>query len=98
MARTEQKWGCRMKIAVYDNGGETVDRYTFVPLSAKHYPPYWTRHGYMYTALACDETPTHPMGFSQFTECQRGRHLGKRIPLASLPPALRAHVVARLAP
>lgn len=78
-------------IGIWDNGGETCDRYT-VALDPKSYPE---RAGYV-AMLGLSSDPTSPLGFSQFTTGQCGPHLGKRISWAKLPEHIRAHVAARL--
>ena len=74
----------------YDNGGETIDRYTVV----------FTRLNTGYTNyLGMSGAPTHPQGF-----CQHGAsrdpidrpaygHLGKKIAFADLPAACQSVVL-----
>lgn len=78
-------------LRVYDNEGETFDRYTIV-LTRRQWP---ADRGF-YTCLGLSSYPTHPQGFSQFSECMLGKHLGKRIAWDALPEAIRAHVRARI--
>lgn len=83
----EPRW-----VRVYDNGGETADRYTVVYTGR--------RGGGIY--LGMNEHPTHPQGFGQHGEAPNGGridaprggwapairrscHLGKRIPWTDLP-------------
>jgi hypothetical protein len=73
---------------VYDNGGTSIDRYT-VCLEVSR----WEGHTALYTCLGCSEGGR---AFSQFSEAQEGRHLGKRVKLAALDPATRAHIESRL--
>jgi hypothetical protein len=85
-------------IAVYDNCGETIDRYTVV-LSQEYMP---TNRGSHYNCLALSEDPTSPLGFSQFSECvlltpiKETNHMGKRIRLTDLPKNVQKHVKERL--
>jgi hypothetical protein len=68
------------RIAVYDNGGKTADRYTVV---------YLDRPGHDKRVLEClgmSDRPFHPQGFGQHDCCIRGRYLGKRILFSDLPP------------
>lgn len=60
---------------IYDNGGETLDRYTiFLTAGSDDY-------------IAAD---TDGYGFYQHGEGgKRGRHLGKKVPFTSLSKALR---------
>jgi hypothetical protein len=73
---------------VYDNGGKTLDRYT-VCLEVSR----WEGHAAFYTCLGLSEGGR---AFSQFSEAQEGRHLGKRVKLDSLDAATRQHIVNRL--
>jgi hypothetical protein len=75
---------------IYDNGGETCDRYTVLTT----WPENPTG---CYMALGLSDNPTHPQGFSQWTAAMPGRHLGKRVPWAEVPEHIRVHVVARMA-
>ncbi len=69
-----------MKIyRVYDNGGETFDRYTV----------YLAGRGQVYcgvrTCVMMSEKPTHPQGICQHGTGVVGRHNGRKIGLADLP-------------
>ena len=68
-------------IGIYDNGGETFDRYTVV------YDVYETNipSEEMLLCLGMSENPFHPQGFCQHSSCQDGAHLGKSIELTDLP-------------
>lgn len=70
---------------VYDNGGETLDRFTVFPWPGE------------LTFLGLDR---RGRGFSQWGELppgvEPGPHLGKRIPFDNLDPATRAHILARV--
>ena len=87
-----------MKFKVYDNGGATADRYTIVPVSAKHYPSEWKHGARLYSCLGCNNYPEHPQGVSMFSECVLGRYLGKRIEFEALPANVQAHALSRLLP
>lgn len=84
-------------IRVYDNGGETFDRYTVVYTGRYRRNP---RDGYQYVGMS--EHPFHPQGFGQHGETRdrpcdyaehsnhvppvgKSCHLGKRITFADLP-------------
>jgi hypothetical protein len=75
------------RIRIYDNGGKTVDRYTFVfpSLDVPHNNDYY----------GSSENPFHPQGFGQYAgnyPCSNNRnyrHLGKLIPPESLPEQAR---------
>lgn len=79
-------------IRVYDNGGATLDRYTVVidgeDWDADAQPGFKSMLG----------LNTGGLGFSQFTEGQEGRHLGKAITFDALDEATRRHIAARLLP
>ena len=69
-----------MKIhSIYDNGGETADRYTV----------YYSGRGSIDNGLrACvgmSGSPFHPQGFGQHGYGQPGKHNGKRMDFQSLP-------------
>ena len=66
------------QVEVYDNGGESFDRYTVV------FSERPEGRG-MFYALGMSENPTHPQGFGQHTTAQNGSHLGERIELDDLP-------------
>tara|TARA_R110002096_G_C14500478_1_gene715332 strand:- start:102 stop:344 length:243 start_codon:yes stop_codon:yes gene_type:complete len=78
-----------MKIkAIYDNGGETFDRFTV----------YYTereRNGF-YTGRGMSEYPCRPDGFGQCVSGQLGKHNGKRIKFEELPTDCRKLVKSDL--
>jgi len=67
------------RVAIYDNGGKSFDRYTVVYLWAGK-----DRIG-RHSCVEMSECPFHPHGFGQHGDCQNGRHLGKRIQFEDLP-------------
>lgn len=71
-------------LAIYDNGGETFDRYTVVYDNEWHIK---TGHeeDKLYECLSMSENPTHPQGVGQHSSCQNGDHLGKKITFEELP-------------
>lgn len=74
-------------IAVYDNGGKTLDRYTIVTniRQAKH-----PRTGkYTYDALSSSENGA---GVFMWCQCIRGSHLGKKIAFTDLSVELQNKV------
>lgn len=79
-------------LRVYDNGGKTFDRYTAVFLKITG----WRRGEFC--CLAMSERPFHPQGFGQHGYATPGRHLGRRIPFASLPPDCQKAVTQDLTP
>jgi hypothetical protein len=75
--------GKRLVCRIYDNGGESFDRYT---IAFKGY--YVERHGMIYPYLAASDDPFHPQGFGQHGESNmfmKGHRLGKRVRFESLP-------------
>lgn len=67
------------KIRIYDNGGETIDRYTVVYMDEPE-----RSHG-NFAARAMSEDPFHPLGFGQWCSATPGPHLGRRIKFEDLP-------------
>jgi hypothetical protein len=79
-------------IAVYDNGGKTFDRITIVFLNTKRRPLFGGKF-YDYDCIGSSE---NGLGFLQWGSCQRGRHLGRRIPYESLSLPLRSLIIDKL--
>ena len=69
----------KRQVACYDNGGRSFDRFTVVFLDCPE------RGWRQFSALAMSERPFHPQGFGQHCTAVPGRHLGRRIPFATLP-------------
>lgn len=66
------------RIACYDNGGTSFDRYTVAYLDQPE------NNGCV-AMVGMSDSPFHPQGFGQHCAGMTGKHLGKRIPFASLP-------------
>lgn len=66
-------------LRVYDNGGNTYDRYTALFLDLPDYPE-GNYHG-----VAMSHDPLSPVGVCLTIVNTPGGHLGKRIELADLP-------------
>ncbi len=77
------------KIRVYDNTGETIDRYTAVYLDLPE-----KVFGF-FSARGMSENPW--LGFGQWCSAQDGDHLGKRISIMQLPEPARRLVMSDLA-
>ncbi len=83
--------------AVHDNGGKTVDRYTVVtPFNEEFDGEVW-----YVSMLGLSDRPTHPQGFSQWTNGQYhygkdNSHLGKEIDWYDLPEHIQEHIIMRL--
>lgn len=76
------------RIAIYDNGGKTLDRYTIVDLDTKHINRI-TRD-IVYDAVSASETGA---GVYLHIECMRGRHLGKKIEFYQLSKELQSELI-----
>ena len=88
LSRTERllPGGVPRYIRVYDNGGETIDRYTVVFTGRyRHKTGGWSWH------LGMSGAPFHPQGFVQRGSSPQRidwpayEHLGKKIKFANLP-------------
>ena len=72
-------------IAVYDNGGKSLDKYTIVvdSIVSKN------RNKYQYEAISASE---NGLGVFMWVQCERGKHLGKKIEFSSLNKELQKKV------
>ncbi len=69
--------------SIWDNGGETADRYTIVLKGGD--------------ALGLSDNPDHPQGFSQWDHgVKPGSHLGKKINFNQLPKKVQDHALDQL--
>jgi hypothetical protein len=71
------------QIKIYDNGGETLDRFTVVFIDRPYGTGRYQQN--LREALAMDENPFSPLGFGQHTSAMDGTHLGTEIRLEELP-------------
>lgn len=78
--------------AIYDNGGETMDRYTFVYRGRGYRPHTMFDHVY----YECLGTCEIGRAVSMHSECVMGPHLGKKIKWNDLTIGLQKHVAARM--
>ena len=79
-----------MKItAIYDNEGETFDRYTVCT------DERYNDCGFIHV-LGLSDNPEHPQGFSQWGSALIGEHLGKKVALDSLPVHIQNHIRDRV--
>lgn len=74
-------------LKIYDNEGMTFDRYTVV---------IDIKNNELYECLALSEHPAHPQGFSQWSICSMGSHLGKEVKFSELSTELQEHIKNRL--
>lgn len=70
-------------IRCYDNGGKTADRYMVVYMDIYE---GWKLHRRLYGSRSMSDSPFHPQGVAIYGEAMLGKHLGKRIKFAELPP------------
>lgn len=77
-------------IAVYDNSGKTLDRYTIVVNIRRR-----ERIGYkwFYDSISASE---NGLGVFMWGECIRGKHLGKKIKLENLSQELQNKIQSEL--
>jgi len=75
---------------VYDNGGETFDRFTVVYLNIPNGPNSEPM------CLGMSENPMHPQGYGEHAYCTPGNHLGALIRFADLPDACQRLVESEL--
>lgn len=77
----------RDTIRIYDNGGQSIDRYTAIDMTRPEGPGMYSGH-LLYAAVGFSEEPF--LEFGQHVSAMPGRHLGKRIDIDTLPePAQR---------
>lgn len=79
------------KVRVYDNGGETMDRFDIV-IDDKEWDT--SASPGMKPMLSVSENPS--TGVSQFGDGKEGDHLGKKIKFTSLPKNVQEHVIKRI--
>jgi len=70
--------------SVWDNEGETFDRYTVVYKGAGTIERDGTR-----MCVGMSKYPFDPQGFGSHSSCMPGNHLGKRIEIKDLPEDCR---------
>lgn len=86
--------GSPKKVRVYDNGGDTLDRYTIVFSGTYRKNP---RDGFL--ALGSDGNPFHPMGVGYpiwsdtMIDRPRYSHLGKKVRFEDLSVDLKKYVL-----
>lgn len=77
----------KYNVRVYDNGGETADRYTFCIVDSETGDTQW---------FGASEDPFSPQGFGQYVgdggQVSEGEHLGKKIKIAELPDAVQKYI------
>lgn len=72
------------KFVVYDNAGETLDRYTIIDLNRPTIEKKNSRK--LYECICASE---NGLGVYMWGECLRGSHLGKKVPFESIPTDLQ---------
>lgn len=73
--------------AIYDNKGKTYDRYSIV---------FKEKEGEYSVMLGLSNYPSHPQGFSQWSRCVDGDHLGTEITFGELPINIQEHTLNRI--
>jgi len=84
-------------VRCYDNGGESIDRYTVVFTGR-----YRAKTGGAWWYVSMNSAPFHPQGFGQHGESEgalpidrpTSSHLGRKVQFADLPDDCRRLVVA----
>lgn len=76
-------------VAIYDNGGATLDRFTVVTDLA-------AQNGYGHDEFEMLGLSEGGIGFSQWTTGQSGSHLGKRIHFEDLSATTQKHIARRV--
>lgn len=76
-------------LSIHDSGDEFIDRMTFVFSESRIDHNGDELHECLGTSLSGE-------GFSQFSECTRGEHLGEEVEWEDLSEELKAHVKNRL--
>lgn len=74
---------------IYDNEGETADRYTAVYKGAPG-----TREPNVWDARGMNASPYHPQGIGMFCSAMLGNHLGRKIGFLDLPEDCRLLVAS----
>lgn len=85
-----------LNIRCFDNGGETIDRYTVVYLDNPE------QGQYMFACVGMSENPFSPQGFGQHSTAMFDpeddfSHLGKEIQFSDLPSDCQKLVLQNLA-
>ena len=77
-------------IAIYDNGEESIERYTV------YFDSRFNTSGTLNDCLALSSNPNHPQGFSQFCGGQLGKHNEKKVTFSQLPKNIQEHIKQRI--
>ncbi len=83
--------GKRLVCRIFDNGGDSFDRYT---VAFKGYR--LERYGMVYPYISSSENPFHAQGFGQHGESKQfltGKHLGKRVAFDTLPVDVQTFIL-----
>lgn len=74
-------------LIIYDNGGESIDRYTII----NKYDRTGRKAGSLYE-YNCIGSSINGRGFFIWTTCYRGRHLGKQVKFEDLNNDLQERI------
>jgi len=80
----------KLTFTVYDNGGDTADRYTVISSDDLKNPS-----GGLVDMLGLSDNPSSPQGVSMFSQGKAGNHLGKKIKFSSLEKHIQKHIQSR---
>lgn len=84
-------------IRIFDNGGESFDRYTVIFTKKGIISKENRKHfGQRFMYIGMSENPFHPQGFGQHGELENpkgGKHLGKKIKFENLPEDCKKLVI-----
>lgn len=78
-------------LAIYDNGGETADRYTVYYRKPQGWPEGF--RGRYFPCVGMSAHPFHPQGVGMHDEGMPGEHNGRRIQFRALPPDCQRLVI-----
>jgi hypothetical protein len=77
-------------LAVYDNGGESFDRYTvYYDANIQRWTTVEGHPREILEGRGMSENPCHPQGFGQMIQGTLGEHNGKEISFSELPQACK---------
>ena len=76
-------------VEIYDNGGKTLDRITFVFLNSGTQDIFGTR----FLSYECLCSCFTGVSFFQHSNCQRGNQLGKKVTLKNLSKELQQRFI-----
>lgn len=83
----------RLVCRIWDNQGETLDRYTIAFKGYRN--ANWL--GLLYPYLGCNSEPFHGIGYhGESYDFMTGKHLGKRVSFESLPVDVQRFIMQNI--